>query len=417
MTKRFVGLTKPEREYYADLLLALTFKYSSECEDNQVDNFSGEVDDEALLSEAYSDLLGTINNINDRKKQIQKPSPAFVEALKKSPKDIKKYLDHYLVGQEEAKRILSVTFFNHARRINAFNVSENDGKTIQINKSNAIILGPTGTGKTYLIDLLAKFYDIACHSADASTITQAGFQGKSAHDVIEQLFMKSGQDIKKTENGVIFLDEIDKLATTKEGKQNSMAEGAQQSLLKMIEGTEVEIETANKTRVVIDTKNILFVMAGAFVGLIGDEAETKTIGFNKQYVDDIKNKKIMPVDLVDYGMIPELVGRISMIAQMHKLKQKHLVKILKNTKNNVIDQYIQLFSFDNISIDFDEDVYEEIAAKALELKTGARSLKSIVDYLMVEKVYDIDLEHTAAIEIDKEYVTKKLGDYNKLNEN
>ena len=416
MSKRFVGLTKEERISFGDLILALVFKYSEEGDKY----FDSSLNDD---SKSLPHIQDEIFQDEVWKNKKTKDESEYFESLNKSPKQIKKMLDEYMIGQSEAKKILSVAFFNHVRRIKAMEIAEHENKECNIKKSNALILGPTGTGKTYLVETLSKVYDLPVYCADASTITQAGFVGKNAHEVIEQLWLKSGKDIKKTERGIVFLDEIDKLATTKEGKQNSMAEGAQQSLLKMIEGSEVEIEIGpdKSKKLTINTKNILFVLAGAFVGLVGENTnkESKEIGFvtSETIKNDPKMKKIMPNDLVKYGIIPELIGRISMIAQMHLLDKEDLEKILKNTKNNIVDQYKELYTHDNIELKVDKKVYPQIAEKALALKIGARSLKSIVDYLMVDKIYDIELEgdqKTSEIILNEKYVKNQLNSYNKI---
>lgn len=426
--KRFSGLDKEERRAFEKLIIALAFKYSEESETyedkKRKEKRNNLSNDGNSLKESLKDLVGATKKLAEQKEG--KSVINMEEAYNKSPKYIKSILDQYIIGQDEAKRILAVAFFNHVRRINAFDIAQSLGKEkdFAINKSNAIILGPTGTGKTYLIEILAKIFNLPFCSADASTITQAGFVGKSAHEVIEQLYLQSGKDIKKTERGIVFLDEIDKLATTKEGKQNSMVEGAQQSLLKMVEGTDVEIDSGGpdkSKKIMINTRNILFVFAGAFVGLIGDNKKKhiSIIEENQNLNTDNSIKKVVPDDLVKYGIIPELIGRVSLIAQMHPLSKDHLISILQNSKNNVIEQYSNMFEHDKIKINFDEGSYESIAEKAVELKTGARSLRSIIDYLMVDKIYDIETEgenKTTDLSITTEYVKEKLKNFNKVNE-
>lgn len=419
MTKkkqRFVGLNKTEREDFKDLLLAVCFKYSKQIEDyaREIDP-NGEQDIDNFLANVLSMVKG----------EPTRNQTAMIDAMSRTPKQIKSMVDEYLVGQEEAKKSLAVVYFNHIRRITAYETAEALGieKDFSLGKSSAIMVGPTGTGKTYLIEQLSKYFDLPVYIGDASTITQAGFVGKSATDFIESLYIAAGKDKKRTENGVIFIDEIDKLSTNKSGKQNSMVESAQQSLLKLIEGCDVEIDgekgpTGMGSKITINTKNILFVFAGAFVGMIDSNEKSSPIGYLD--IDDkdsgkVKdNSRVMPKDLIEHGMIPELVGRISMITKLHHLDEDHLIDILKTTKNNAIEQYQNMFSVDGIKVTFTEDTYKEIAKTAVTLKTGARSLRSIIDFLMVDKIYDIELtgdNPTKEIVIDVEYTKDKLENY------
>lgn len=409
--KRFSGLSKEEREEFQRLIIALAFKYSEQ-KDDMIDDI---LKDQSLHEE------------QKRKEQREALAADPNNILNKSPRQIKSSIDEYMIGQEEAKKILSVAFFNHIRRINAHDIAKdmgNEDRSEEIAKTSVIIAGPTGTGKSYLVEQLSKLFDIPVYIGDASTITQAGFIGKNAQDFVEQLYLKAGKDKEATERGIIFIDEIDKIAKTKEGKQNSMAEGAQQSLLKIIEGTEVMIESSepgDRSKIVIDTSNIMFVFAGAFVGLLGEVGSGKqTIGFMSEEVKSDKHVeegvRLMPSDFIKYGIIPEMMGRISMIARMNSLTEENLVEILKNTKNNIVAQYRNMLKSDDIELEFPEETYNMIAKKAIDMKTGARSLKSIVDYLMVDKIFDIETHgenRTTKIVVEEDYVEEKLKNFNK----
>jgi len=411
--KRFSGLAKEEREKFQQLLLALAFKYSQQADDMIDDIMRDQLEKEKEKKQM------------ERKELLADPD----NFLNKSPRQIKEAIDEYMIGQEEAKKILAVAFFNHIRRINAHDIAKemDETKDLGIAKTSVIVAGPTGTGKSYLVEQLGKLFDIPVYVGDASAVTQAGFIGKNAGDFVEQLYMKSGKNKEATERGIIFIDEIDKIAKSKEGKQNSMAEGAQQSLLKIIEGTEVMIESSepgDRSKMVIDTSNIMFVFAGAFVGLVGEDGRgKKTIGFMNEEVKSEthveESQRLMPVDFIKYGIIPEFMGRVSMIARMQQLTEQDLVDILTKTRNNIIDQYRNMLSSDQIKLVFPEETYRMIASKAMELNTGARSLKSIVDHLMVDKIFEIETmgeNKTEEIVVEVEYVEKKLKNFNKLQE-
>ncbi len=412
--KKFTGLDKNERDFFGNQLLALIFKYSK-----QADDYSQEVDPYGELD--VNELLDTILKRLNGEGLIDS---ALIESLSLTPKQIKSNVDEYIVGQDEAKKALSVVFFNHLRRISAYDAAVSLGteKDFSLGKSSAIMVGPTGTGKTYIVEQISKIFDLPVYIADATTITQSGFVGKSATDLIEHLFIASGKDANKTERGIIFIDEIDKLASNKSGKQNSMLESSQQSLLKLIEGCDVEVDTGEKghgvPKVTINTKNILFILGGAFVGMIDNKETTKTISYIDTPIEDTgfvkQNERVMPKHLIKYGLIPELVGRISLITKLHHLNESHLIQILKESKNNAIEQYRNMFFSDNIDVVFPEETYAEIAKVAVSLKTGARSLRSIIDFLMVDKIYDIELDGedaTKEIIVDLEYTKDKLENY------
>jgi len=413
-SKKFTGLNKDEREFFSNMILALSFKYSKQADEygQEVDPY-GELDVNTLLDT----ILKRLNGEGDVDANIS-------ESLNLTPRQIKERVDEYIVGQDEAKKSLSVVFFNHLRRISAYDnaVALGTDKNFSVGKSSAIMVGPTGTGKTYIVEQMAKIFDLPVYIADATTITQSGFVGKSATDLIENLFVASGKDQKKTERGIIFLDEIDKLASNKSGKQNSMLESSQQSLLKLIEGCDVEVDTGEKghgaPKVTINTKNILFILGGAFVGMIDTKEQVKKIGYIDEPIEDSgfvsNNERVMPKHLIKYGLIPELVGRITLITKLHHLDEEHLIKILKETKNNAIEQYRNMFFADNIDVVFPEETYQEIAKVAVTLNTGARSLRSIIDYLMVDKIYEIELEGenaTKEIIVDVDYTSEKLENY------
>ena len=329
------------------------------------------------------------------------------------PHEIKEKLDEYVIGQNEAKKIISVEAYNHYKRI--YKCSHID---TNIQKTNILITGPTGSGKTYLIEVLSKILNVPLIIGDATTITEAGYVGKDADVLIKSLFMKSNQDIKKTERGIIYIDEIDKIATKlgRGSEKDPSGEGAQQSLLKLLEGAKVPIEintSIGKTTVTINTNNILFICGGAFNGI--DEIiknrlgikKANTIGFNttEKKADKVEgNFKVTSEDLVKFGLIEELVGRLPLITTLNKLTEKDLLNILTNSKNSVIAQYKALFEIDDVKLEFEEEALGYIVKEALKKNIGARGLRGIVADKMSTLMYDIPQENIKSYKVTKEYL-------------
>ena len=341
-----------------------------------------------------------------------------------NPKAIKEYLDDYVVGQEYSKKVISVSVYNHYKRI-----SQENEDNIEIEKSNVVMVGPTGTGKTLIAKTISKLLDVPLAIVDATVLTEAGYVGEDVENILTRLLQASDYNVEKAERGIIFIDEIDKISRKSDNPsitRDVSGEGVQQALLKLMEGAVVNVppkggrKHPDQNFIKVNTSNILFIAGGAFNGIekiISKRLNMNAVGFKNSKIKAVGESKhiiknIIPNDLKDFGLIPEILGRLPILTYMLELDSADLKKVLTEPKNSLIKQYVKLFEIDGIKLDFDDNALDYIVRKAIEFKLGARGLRSICESILIDDMFNMPGSNKKSLSINKKYIEGKLDGLN-----